>query len=110
MISKNTTTTAATIAPAMASPFRLLHYERCRAPDLNNLHARALLDLIILVEGARGPHLTFDLDASHALVVGDPLEHDRLLADQRRGAGPDLWRHLHVRTRDRPDHPERQQR
>src|SRR5512142_186994 len=101
-ISRKTSTTIATMAPAMPHSFSLFAHERGRALDLHNLHAPALLDHLIVVERARSPHFPVDPDASDAFVVGDALEHDRLLADERRRAGPDLRRHLHVGLRDRP--------
>ena len=52
----------------------------------------ARLDDLVLVVGARGPDLAVELHAADALVVGDPLEHDRGPADQRGGAGADLRR------------------
>src|SRR4029077_16181683 len=55
-----------------------VHDERGGAPYLDHLDALARIDHLSFVVAARGPHLAaVDLHAAHALVVCDPLEHDR---------------------------------
>src|SRR3954470_10440090 len=98
-ISANSTSTAPTIRPVIARSPSFAD-ERGRAPDLDDLHARARLDDLVIHEGARRPHLAVDLHAADALVVGDPLEHHRGPPDQRGGAGADLRRRAHVAPRD----------
>src|SRR3954469_21224174 len=107
--SANRTSTAITISAATGRPFPLFAHERGRAPDLDDLHALAGLDDVVLVIGARGPHLAIDLDDADALVVGDPLETHPGAPDQRRRPGPELGRLVQMTLRDRP-HEEEQQR
>src|ERR1700739_3734915 len=92
-ISANTTTTATTIRAAIERvPFSLVHDERRCAPDLDDLDALSHVDHLILVVAASSPHLTVDLHAPAALLVGDPLEHERALTHQRRRTRPDRRR------------------
>src|SRR5215218_1045586 len=88
----------------------LLAHERRGAPDLDDLDRRAGFDDAVVVVGACGPHLAIDSHAADALVVRDPLEHDRAAPDQRRRAGAQLRRRSHVRSRDRTHDPQRQHR
>src|SRR3954468_8625981 len=96
--SANTTSTTATIRPAISCLLLLCH-ERRRAPDLHDMHPGARLDHDVVVVAASGPDLPVDPHAPDALVVGDALEHDRAAADQRRGPGADLRRHRQVPAR-----------
>src|SRR3954449_7490091 len=105
--SANTTSTIKTITAAIGGSFLLAH-ERGRAPDLDDLHALAGLDDLVLVVGPRGPHLAVDLDDADALVVGDPLEHDARAADQRRGTRAHLGRLVQVPARHRAHEREQQ--
>src|SRR5919198_4721449 len=98
--SANTTSTMTTISAATAAPSLFAH-ERSRAPDLDHLHAPAGLDDIVLVVGARGPHLAVDLHHADALVVGDALEHDARTPDQRSRPGAQLGGLVQVPARDR---------
>src|ERR1700680_3810923 len=96
--SANTTTTAMTMRATMGGSFLVagpevrasgecgqsVHHKRRRATDLDHLNPLAGVDHLVFVVAARGPHLTaLDLDATDALVVGDPLQHHRMTADQR---------------------------
>src|SRR4051812_16171773 len=100
------TMTAATISPAIAAPsFR---NQRRGALDLHDLHLRALLDDLVLEIGPGRPDLS--LEADRAAVAVDRLDHGGLLADERRGAGPQLRRHRQVALGDRPDEAERDRR
>src|SRR3954447_24654655 len=93
------TMTAATISPAIAAPsFR---YQRRGALDLHDLHLRARLDDLVLEIGPGRPHLALEPD--RAVVAVDLVEHGRLLADERRRAGPQLRRHRQVAPGDRTD-------
>src|SRR4051794_5751244 len=74
-----------------------------RAADLDDLHLGAGRDDHVVVVGAGRPDLAPDPHGSDALVVGDALEHDRVAADQRRGAGADLRRMVEVALGDGPD-------
>src|SRR5215472_461662 len=85
--SANTTSTAMTMRAAMAlSSFRAsVHDERGGPPNFDDLHPLAGVDHLVVVVAAGRPHLAADPHAADALVVGDPLEHDRRPADERSG-------------------------
>src|SRR5437764_641359 len=83
----NTTSTRRTITPAVTGIPLFAHEGGC-APDLDHRHAGARVDHLVVVIGARGPHLSADLHATRALDVGDALDHGGGLPDQGGGAGP----------------------
>src|SRR3954452_1743108 len=74
-------------------------HERRGAPDLDHLNPLARLEDPLVVERARAPVLTLELDGP-AVLVG-ALEHDRVAADEPRGAGAQLRREAPVRARER---------
>src|SRR5947209_13833946 len=93
---RKTTTTIATITPAIA-PLLLFGDERRSAPYLHHLHAGPRLDHVILIQRPRGPDLAVNLHTADALRVRDPLQHDRRLAHQRSGTGAQLRRRAQMR-------------
>src|SRR5215217_6621526 len=99
-ISTKKAITTSTISAAMEG-VSLLAHERRGAPDLDDLDRRTGLDDAVVVVGARSPHLAVDSHAADALVVRDPLKHDRAASDERGGAGAQLRRRSQVRSRDR---------
>src|SRR3954467_1325953 len=100
----NRISTAATIKPTI--PASSVVDERRGAPDLHHVHARPRLEHLVLIVGARGPHLAVDPHLPDGVVVDDPLGDDRRAADERRGTGPQLRRHVDVAPRDRTHHGE----
>src|SRR4051794_8794686 len=96
-MSAKMTMTAATIRPATTTP--LFGNQRRGALDLHHVHLLAGLDDLVLVVGPRRPDLV--LEADRAGVAADRLEHLGPLADERRGAGPQLRGHRHVPPGDR---------
>src|SRR4029079_5445757 len=82
-------TTIRAMAPAVMTACLSFGHERRCAPDLDHLHPGAGLERLVVVVRPRGPPLTVESHAPDALAVGDPLEHHRLLAHERRGAGAD---------------------
>src|SRR5690242_21344747 len=97
--SANRISTAATIKPTI--PASSVVHERRGAPDLHHVHARSRLEHLVLIVGARSPHLAVDAHLPDRLVVDDPLGHDRRAADERRGPGPQLRRHADMAPGDR---------
>src|SRR3954453_6448249 len=100
--SANRISTAATIKPTI--PASSVVDERRGAPDLHHVHARSRLEHLVLIVGARAPHLAVEAGLAAGLVVHDPLGDDGRAADQRRGAGPQLRRHVDVTPCDGTDH------
>src|SRR5262245_21868885 len=81
-MNKNTARTISAISPA--SIYGLLFgHERCRAPDLEHLHARARLEHLVLV--VRACRRDLAVQPHRALVLRHPLEHRRVAPDERRG-------------------------
>src|SRR4051794_16299228 len=78
------------IAPPLIAPTSSSRNERCRAVDLQDFHARSRLDDLVLVVGARAPHLATDLHAATVAIY--LLEHRGARADQRRGPGSHVRR------------------
>src|ERR1700691_2042225 len=110
-MSRQMTTTAATIAPTILFRSRfLLHDERGRAPDIHYLDARARLDHALLVKRSRSPYLVVDAYPPHTLVVGDPLEHNGALAHQGRATGPQRRPAHQPALNQRPDREKRDDR
>src|ERR1035441_7191169 len=105
--SATTTSTATTINPTTWDS-SLRHDERRGAPDLHHFDVLPGGDHLLLVERARSPHLSADLHGTHALVVGNPLQHQRRLADQRRGARADRRRASAVANGDRAQQKQEQ--
>src|SRR6476660_9539951 len=102
--SANRISTAATIKPTI--PASSVVDERRGAPDLHHVHARPGLEHLVLIVGARAPHLAVEAHLPPGLVVDDPLGDDRRAADERRRAGPQLRRHVDVTPGDRTDNGE----
>src|SRR5512133_893210 len=90
----NRTSTAATIKPTI--PASSVVDERRGAPDLHHVHARPGLEHLVLIVGARAPHLAVEAHLAERLVVDDPLGDDRRAADERGGPGPQLRGHVDV--------------
>src|SRR4051794_15790374 len=84
-----------------ATGFLSVH-ERGGAADLDHLDALAGFDDAVLVEGAGGPDLAFDLRAADALLVGDALEDHRVAPDERGGARAHVRGHLEMTAGDGP--------
>src|ERR1700722_11640667 len=111
-ISANTTKTAMTMRATMMTGSSFLvgsnptsvsmHYQSRRATYFNDFDAFARIERLIFVEAARGPPLALDLHATDPLVVGDPLQDDRLAAYERRGACADGRGKAAMTARDRP--------
>src|SRR5919108_566793 len=100
-MNKNTAMTMSAINPASIG-YSSLRDERRGAPDLDHMHALAHVDGLVLVVGARRPHLAVDPHAADALVVGDPLDHHAGPPHQRGRAGAQPRRLPAVRASDRP--------
>src|SRR6266540_5753646 len=98
MNSANRISTAATIKPAI--PASSVVDERRGAPDLHHVYARPGLEHLVLIVGARAPHLAVDAHLPDAVVVDDPLGDDRRAADEGRRPRPQLRRHVDVAPRD----------
>src|SRR4051794_37634301 len=101
----NRARTIRTIRPAVMRSPSFAH-ERCRAPDLEHLHARpGLVDLVFVVR-AGGPDLAVETHAADPLGVRDALHDDRPLPDQRRRARLELGPRALVLAGDRPQRGE----
>jgi hypothetical protein len=79
-------------------------YERRGAVDLEHLYPRAGLEGVVLVVRAGAPYLARQPHGTAVAVHA--VDHDRGGADQRRGAGAQLRRHVQVTAGDRPQHQE----
>src|SRR5688572_21672478 len=88
VISTTAAITIRTIRPAIRVLSSLVGDERRGALNLHHLHARTLLHHLVLVERARAPNLTCELDL--AAVAVHPLQHHSALAHERGGAGAQL--------------------
>src|SRR4051812_41697772 len=99
-MNRNTASTISAMTPGSttASSFR---DERRGAPDLDDLDLLAGLDYVVVVVRPRGPPLAADPHAADALVVGDPLDDDRVATHQRRRAGAEQRWLATVRARER---------
>src|ERR1700730_17031959 len=86
-MARATTTSTATTINATTWVSSLWHDERRGAPDLNDFDVLARRYHLFLVERARRPHFAADLHRPDAFAVGDPLDDERRLADQRGGTG-----------------------
>src|SRR3954452_13258964 len=82
MMNTNRARTIRMIRPAVMRSPSFAH-ERCRAPDLEHLHARPRLEHLVLVVRACGPDLAVQAHAADPFGVGDALDDDRALAHQR---------------------------
>src|SRR6059058_5419389 len=91
-IRTKTATTARTISAAISS--LLLVDEGGRALDLHDLHVRAGLDHLRLVERPRRPDLSADLHPPAVQV--DALEREPARADERGRPRPKACRHVQV--------------
>src|ERR1700759_5367885 len=89
--------TAATINPTI--PASQVVDGRRGAPNLHHVHARPRLEDLVLVVGARAPHLAVEAHLAQRLVVDDALGDDRRAPDERGGPGPQLRRHVDVAPR-----------
>src|SRR3954452_19058306 len=106
VISRTTATTAKTISPAIS--FLLFVDEGGSALDLQYFNPLPGLERVILVEGARTPHLARQLDRP-ALAV-DALQDRCRLAHQSRGARPQAGRRLDVAPGHRAQDGDRRRR
>src|SRR3954451_5078973 len=90
-----------TMAPAVKCVTSSFGDQRRGALDLHHLDARARLDHVVLIVGAGAPHLAADLHTAAVLV--HLVERDRPSAHERRGAGADPRRRVHVAAGDGTD-------
>src|SRR3954452_8208347 len=101
MMNTNRARTIRMIRPAVMRSPSFAH-ERCRAPDLEHLHARPRLEHLVLVVGTRRPDLAVQAHAADPLGIGDALDDDGALAHEGRGAGLELAPGALVLAGDRP--------
>ncbi len=107
---RTTTTTMTTIRAAIVAPPFYVHHERRRAPDFDHLDALPRGDHLVSSK-LRAVHTSPPsiLHAADALVVGDPLEHHRVLPDQRGRARADRRRQPAMAARHRAQRGEHEQ-